>query len=89
MPNGGILTVKTDVIKNSFIVSVSDTGCGIDPKDQEHLFEPFFTRKKDGTGLGLAITQGIVEKHRGRIAVRSRLGEGTTFEINLNQNSLN
>ncbi len=70
---------------NCFVIEISDTGCGIDAKDLPHIFEPFFTKKEKGTGLGLAITQGIIEKHSGKITAQSELGKGTTFTIKLNQ----
>jgi len=97
MPNGGTLTITTSLslpIENQlsfpntsvgnpeyFIIEISDTGCGIAPKDLSHIFEPFFTKKEKGTGLGLAITQGIIEKHGGRIKVHSELNKGTKFTI--------
>jgi two-component system sensor histidine kinase HydH len=63
--------------------SVSDTGAGIPEGDLEHVFEPFFSRKKKGTGLGLAIVHQIIESHRGDIRVESRPGKGTVFRIRL------
>jgi PAS domain S-box-containing protein len=63
-------------------LSVSDTGPGIDPKDAEHIFEPFFTRKKmgrSGTGLGLAVVYGVVKDMHGYIDVKAVPGQGTTF----------
>lgn len=65
------------------IVSVKDTGCGIDPAKIDHIFNPFFTTKDVGTGLGLSICQKIVEQHAGRIEVDSVPGEGSTFRIHL------
>ena len=67
------------------VCEVQDTGCGI-PKDKlERIFEPFFTTKppEEGTSLGLAIVRGIIENHRGIIAVDSIEGHGTTLRIML------
>ena len=65
------------------VLSVSDTGCGIDPSIMDKIFDPYFTTKKmgKGTGLGLAVVYGIVKEHRGDIKVRSIQGKGTTFDI--------
>ena len=85
MPNGGKLVIATTVIpaKAGIQITITDTGHGIDPKDLPHIFEPFYTKKEKGTGLGLAITQGIIEKHGGKITVKSKLKEGTVFTITL------
>ncbi len=82
MPNGGTLTITT-VISSQHIITISDTGSGIAAKDLPHIFEPFYTKKEKGTGLGLAITQGIVEKHGGKLEVESKLNQGSTFRITL------
>ncbi|MFW6253629.1 MAG: PAS domain-containing hybrid sensor histidine kinase/response regulator [Chitinivibrionales bacterium] len=67
------------------VLSISDTGCGIDEKDLLRIFEPFFTTKQsgEGTGMGLAVVFGIVKNHGGNITVDSRRGVGTTFRVYL------
>ncbi|MBI5643759.1 MAG: PAS domain S-box protein [Deltaproteobacteria bacterium] len=100
MPSGGILTIKTDVIELSTdtlnaqtymqpgryaVISVSDTGTGMDKKTRDKIFDPFFTTKEvgKGTGLGLAIAYGIIKQHGGYINVYSELYNGTEFKIYL------
>ena len=84
MPGGGRLTVRLSADGNgSIAIQVLDTGTGVDPKDQPHIFEPYFSTKKSGTGLGLAIVHNIVKAHRGDILVDSRTGGGTMVQITL------
>jgi signal transduction histidine kinase len=88
-PAGGKLTLDTYISEATplqYVISIADTGTGISPEDIKHIFDPFFTKKEKGTGLGLSITQGIIEKHGGRITVESKLQEGTTFKIFLPAN---
>ncbi|MBE9541630.1 MAG: hypothetical protein IMF01_04860, partial [Proteobacteria bacterium] len=58
-------------------IRISDNGCGIEEKDQDRVFEPFYTTKENGTGLGLAIVNRIVENHTGKIRIKSKPGKGT------------
>jgi two-component system sensor histidine kinase PilS (NtrC family) len=86
MREGGILSVE---IKNQKLndqedyveIKVKDTGCGIEGKDLNKIFEPFFTNKEKGTGLGLAIVSRFVDGYNGRIKVESIINEGTTFIV--------
>jgi signal transduction histidine kinase len=86
MPEGGTLTITTEVAKESGFVGfkVSDTGSGMS-KDfiRNSLFKPFQTTKKKGLGIGLIQCKEIVEMHKGRISVESEEGKGTTFTLEL------
>jgi signal transduction histidine kinase len=83
MPEGGTLTVRTVALETGARLEVSDTGQGLTPEECERLFTPYYTTKTHGTGLGLAIVQSVVSDHKGRIAVESEKGKGTTFRIDL------
>ncbi len=93
MPQGGRLVVRAENVKltgdfglppGRYVrISVIDEGEGIPPHLLPKIFDPYFTTKKDGTGLGLAIAYSIVRNHGGHIAVSSRVGHGTTFEVYL------
>jgi two-component system NtrC family sensor kinase len=86
MPNGGLLTVQGKPTTDGAIeVDVTDTGIGIPEENIGSVFDPFFTTKEvgSGTGLGLAVSYGIIQKHNGSIAVRSKVAEGTTFTVRL------
>jgi two-component system sensor histidine kinase HydH len=83
-PGGRLQVAVEDAGREPGIrIRVSDTGCGIAPENLGQVFEPYFTTKPTGTGLGLAIAHNIVEAMGGRITVESRIGAGTTFEVNL------
>ena len=85
MHDGGVLTIATRAEGDHAHVRVADTGRGIPHDVIEEIFEPGFTTKGDriGMGLGLAITLQIVDQHGGEISVRSELGQGTTFDVDL------
>jgi signal transduction histidine kinase len=84
MPKGGTLTVGAALDSAGFVITVADTGVGIEPEVLPRIFQPFFTSKKRrGLGLGLPICDRIVKSHGGKIRVDSRPGHGTTFEIRL------
>jgi PAS domain S-box-containing protein len=81
----GRITVRTGVEGAQVWVEVQDTGCGIDPHQQAHIFDPFYTTKPlgQGTGLGLSIAIGIVKQHHGTLVVCSEPGQGSVFRITL------
>ncbi len=81
MPEGGELIISTRNTDRVVGITFKDFGVGIDGKDIERIFYPFFTTKEHGTGLGLSIAYRIIEEHKGSINVNSSPGVGTTFEI--------
>ena len=86
MPSGGTVFIRTKPAKNNdnIIIEVEDTGKGIPQEFISHIFDPFFSTKgAEGTGLGLSISYGIVRRHNGKMEVKSKVGAGTTFFIEL------
>jgi PAS domain S-box-containing protein len=100
MPDGGTLTIQTEAAAigpgdlktdasvqpgDYVLLTVSDTGCGMDEQTCRQIFEPFFTTKEKeaGTGMGLSTVYGIIKQNNGEIEVCSRPGEGTVFKVYL------
>ena len=83
MKNGGLLGINTQIKNDHFIITVADTGEGMDEQTCSRIFEPYFTTKANGTGLGLTMVYKIIKESAGEIDVRSFPGEGTIFTISL------
>ena len=79
----GEITIRTERDGEEVIVSVTDTGEGIPPENLDRIFDPGFTTRGVGVGLGLSTVYRIVQKHGGRIDVKSRVNEGSTFTIQI------
>ncbi len=84
-PERGLIVVRSGDAGSEVWVEVEDNGCGIAPEQLARIFDPFFTTKPvgRGTGLGLSLAYGIVQKHHGRIDVRSEPGCGSCFRVTL------
>ncbi len=88
-PEGGAITLKLEQHGEQLVFEVSDTGIGISPAEQKHIFDRFYQvdgsarRKYGGMGLGLALVKEIVEAHGGTVTVESVLDNGTTFTVSL------
>ena len=89
MPGGGklIVEVQQGRAKSDVRILVKDSGLGIAQEDLPHVFEPFYSTKKNGqgVGLGLSVVYGILERHGGRISIQSEPGKGTTFIMEFSQ----
>jgi signal transduction histidine kinase len=90
LDGSGTISIKTQNLRqqdhaDTVVITVSDNGSGITERDQQRLFEPFFSTKSvdQGTGLGLAMSYGIIQEHGGRIDVDSAPGRGTTIRVSL------
>jgi two-component system NtrC family sensor kinase len=85
MPRGETLTVSSEVEDEMTAIQFTDTGIGIPEENLPKIFDPFFTTKEQGkgTGLGLSVSYGIIERHRGKLEVKSQVGKGTTFTVKL------
>ncbi len=84
MPSGGNIEISMEKIGESMVLTrIVDQGVGIPEDRLEKIGEPFFSLKEQGAGLGLMVCRRIIEAHRGSLAIRSVVGEGTTIEIAL------
>lgn len=81
----GTITISTGTEGDQVWFEIADTGSGIPQESLARIFDPFYTTKPvgKGTGLGLSISYGIIQKHHGRIEVRTEIGKGTTFRVSL------
>ena len=87
-PEGGRIDVRAELVNGTAEISVTDSGIGIAPEDQEAVFEEFrqvgiSAAKQEGTGLGLALCCKFVELHGGKIWVQSEVGRGSTFTFTI------
>jgi signal transduction histidine kinase len=85
-PSGGKISLRGRYEADQIIFQVEDTGYGIPLDDQNRIFEPFYRadnvqERTEGTGLGLAITKTVIDNHRGRIWVDSKVGQGSMFTV--------
>ena len=79
-----LLGIRTEIeASNKVLISVADSGSGIDPKDKDRIFDPFFTTKASGMGLGLSICRSIIEAHGGRLWAAAGSPRGTVFQFTL------
>jgi signal transduction histidine kinase len=81
---GGELTIQSQQNENGqLLISVGDTGAGLQPEQAEQIFNAFFTTKPKGTGMGLRISRSIIESHGGRLWAAAHSGRGATFQFTL------
>ena len=77
----GVLSVATIIKEDTVQLLIEDNGCGMTEEQQQHLFVPYFTTKKNGVGLGLSATLGILRSHNATVSVQSQVDKGTVFTI--------
>ena len=84
MKEGDTLTVSDEDTTLYTAITISDTGCGIEAEDIDHIFERFYRGKNsssDSVGIGLALSKTIIDEQKGEVSVKSKAGEGTTFTV--------
>ena len=83
MPDGGTLRIAARTEGDTAIITVEDSGEGVDPELVERFFEPFFTTRSEGTGLGLAIVHRLIEAHGGEISIQNGPSGGAVVTLRL------
>jgi len=83
MADKGDIVIESKPHKERVFITIKDSGKGIPAEDQKHIFNPFFSQKRDGMGIGLFLTRKIIEAHEGTIDFQSVVGQGTTFFIQI------
>jgi two-component system sensor kinase FixL len=83
-PEDRLLEINLKLTSDEVIVSVQDSGPGIDAKVRENLFKPFVSTKKEGFGIGLTLCKSLIEKHNGKIWAENISEGGTVFSFSLN-----
>jgi two-component system phosphate regulon sensor histidine kinase PhoR len=90
-PAQGKITIQCHKLDKEIQVDITDTGCGIPEEAQEKIFEEFYrvdnpiNQQLKGTGLGLTLVKNIIEAHKGKVWVKSKVGAGATFSFTLPQ----
>ena len=79
----GKIIITGEVQGDNYEITVEDNGCGIAPEEIDHIFDIYYTTKKEGSGIGLAVVHQIITQHKGKITVQSEKGSGTKFTIQL------
>ncbi len=77
----GVLRIKEETVKDTFVLTISDNGKGVRPEDMEKIFEPFFSTRQDGLGLGLPMTRRVMEEHGGKVEFSSIFGEKSEVKL--------
>ena len=86
MPEGGHLSVHSrrgEAAPETLIITINDTGIGMDARHLQRAFDDFFTTREDGSGLGLSFVKRVIEAHGGHVALSSEVGAGTCVTIEL------
>lgn len=86
-PQGGMISLSDKIVSNKYLVTISDSGVGIEKNIIDKIFDPFFrgdtSRHTDGAGLGLTLSKKIIENHKGTISIKSQVNKGTNVTISL------